>query len=964
MALRSLICLVGALSVSSLLAATPPTFVTRVKKDVETLASDAMEGRGLGTKGLARAAEYIEQRLRESGVRPAFGRSYRQRFQLKTGVRMTAGNVLRDVADGEWLPLAFSSSGRFEGDLVFVGYGIHAPEIGYDDFAGVDLRGKVALMLRYEPQESDDASPFSGSRPSRWSSMRYKVHEAKKRGAVAVVFATGPLHDAGGDRLPPLRNDGPQSDAGLPVVQVRRSVAQRWLGEHVDLKAFQQHVDRTLAPRSRAITAVRVSGRVAVEPQLWSVENVVGVIPGKGSLARDAVVIGAHYDHLGFGGTGSMRPNDNAVHNGADDNASGTAAVITAAESLRESLARERNHRTVYIALFAGEEVGLAGSAHFVASPPVDIERVVAMVNLDMVGRLRNDELLALGADTAAEWRPMIAKLAVESKLNVKAEGDGYGRSDQASFYAAGVPVVHLFSGLHDAYHTPDDDVSAINIEGLAKVAHFTAELGEELAVGRVVPRYVRATAAPPLQGDGRGYGAYLGSVPDVSAMSGATGGVLLSDVRAGSPAELAGLRKGDRLVALDGSKIDNLYDLTFALQSHRPGETVTIGVLREGEKKELRATLTERGQPTQPRPAAPAPAAQPHSAAPPTEKKSDFYENRPGSAFVIGAGRPFTTTFEGETHFSDIRQLTFGGENAEAYFSPDGKMLIFQATGRDGAQCDRQYTLDLATGEIRQVSSGKGRTTCGYFDYPEQDRIVYASTEAGGEACPPPPDRSHGYVWPIYDTFDLWESGVDGSNARRLTTNPGYDAEATWCHRGGKLVFTSTRDGDLDLYEMNEGGEVRRLTDAIGYDGGAFYSPDCREIVWRASRPEGVKLDIYKSLLAKGMVAPSAMELFVMDADGTNQRQITKNGAANFCPYFTPDGKKLIYSSNAGSKNGREFDLWMIDKNGGEAERITYAEGFDGFPMFSPDGLYIVWASNRANPEGRETNLFIAKWR
>ncbi|HMA17466.1 MAG TPA: peptidase M28, partial [Thermoanaerobaculia bacterium] len=327
-----------------------------------------------------------------------------------------------------------------------------------------------------------------------------------------------------------------------------------------------------------------------------------------------------------------------------------------------------------------------------------------------------------------------------------------------------------------------------------------------------------------------------------------------------------------------------------------------------------------------------------------------------------INAGKPFAARFDAEPHLQDVRQLTFGGENAEAYFSPDGKKLIYQSTPPD-ASCDQQFVMDLATGETKRVSSGRGRTTCGYFRFPLGDRIVYASTEAASAECPAPPDRSKGYLWAVYDGYDLYEAMPDGSGARRLTQTPGYDAEATWCPKGGRLVFTSARDGDLDLYEMSENGNVKRLTSTPGYDGGAFYSPDCSEIVWRASRPTGAALTEFRELLAKGLVRPTTLEIFVAKSDGTGARQLTSNGAANFCPFFHPDGKRIIYSSNAGSPDGREFDLWLLDKNGGVAERVTTAPGFDGFPQFSPDGKWLVWGSNRANPKGHETNIFLARW-
>ena len=226
----------------------------------------------------------------------------------------------------------------------------------------------------------------------------------------------------------------------------------------------------------------------------------------------------------------------------------------------------------------------------------------------------------------------------------------------------------------------------------------------------------------------------------------------------------------------------------------------------------------------------------------------------------MVKAGKPFDRTFPGEKHFRDIRQLTFGGENAEAYWSPDGKKLIFQAHGKDH-KCDQEFVLDLATGETRMVSSGKGRTTCGYFRYPQQDKIIYASTEAAGAECPPEADRSHGYVWAVYPTFDIWESNLDGSNAKRLTTTQGYDAEATWCHRGGRFDFTSDRDGDLDLYEMEEAGQVRRLTNTPGYDGGGLLQLRLhRDHLARANHPTGPALDEYRQLLSKGLVKPTTM--------------------------------------------------------------------------------------------------------
>ena len=933
------------------------------KRGVYALAADSMEGRGLGTRGIVKAASWIEQELRARGYKPVFGRSYRQPFDVKTGVSLVRGNRLQGVADSAWTPLGFSNSGAFAGEMAFVGYGIDAPAIGYQEFAGADLKGKVVLILRYEPQEKDDASPFDGKKPSRWSALRYKVLQARERGAIAVIFVTGPLQDEGRDKLPALKNDGPESAAGVPVIQVKTSVAQRWLDKvGVDLKKFQEQVDHDLTPRSIASTGVRISGRVALKATYAKTENLAGLIPGKGSLANEYVVFGAHYDHLGWGGEHSMKPNEHAIHNGADDNASGSMAVMLIGQELSLALANAADHRSILVTLFSGEEVGLAGSSYLVKHPPVPMERVAAMVNLDMVGRLRESQLTALGSESAPEWKEFIERAAKGPALAVTSKGDGYGPSDQTSFYSMGIPVLHLFTGAHDAYHTPEDDPSTVNPEGAARVIEFAATLGEDLAREAKKPVYVRATSGPAMSGDSRGYGAYLGTIPDYSAMESTEGGVLLSDVRADGPADRAGIKGKDRIVEMAATKIENLYDMTYALQDHKPGETINVVVIRGGQRVTLRATLGERGAQaaavsTQASAAAPAAAGDTAKA----WQLPAFYEGRPGSDFQVKAGKPFDGAVPGERHFKDVRQLTFGGENAEAYFGPDGKHLIFQATPR-GAKCDHEYTLDLETGDVKMVSTGRGRTTCGYFDYPEADRIIFSSTHEASDSCPPPPDFSQGYVWAIYKDYDIYEAKPDGSGLTPITRTPGYDAEATWCHHGGRVVFTSMRDGDLDLYTMDEEGNVKRLTATPGYDGGAFYSPDCSEIVWRASRPQGEALVEYRTLLAKGLIHPKALEVFIMKADGTGARQLTANGAANFCPTFLADGNRIIYSSNAGA-DAREFDLWLIDKRGGAPSRVTFAPGFDGFPHFSPDGRWIVWGSNRAAPETHETNLFIARW-
>jgi Tol biopolymer transport system component len=318
---------------------------------------------------------------------------------------------------------------------------------------------------------------------------------------------------------------------------------------------------------------------------------------------------------------------------------------------------------------------------------------------------------------------------------------------------------------------------------------------------------------------------------------------------------------------------------------------------------------------------------------------------------------------FEGETRLGDVKQLTFGGQNAEAYWSPDGSRLIYQWTKPEGG-CDQIYVMKADGSERRMVSTGKGRTTCAYF-IPKSDRVLFSSTHAASPDCPPPPDFSHGYVWPIYSTYEIWSAKQDGTDLVRLTKNEAYDAEATCSVDGKWVVFTSTRDGDLELYKMRpDGKDVKRLTHEPGYDGGAFFSRDGSKIVWRASHPDsGAALEEFQALLAKGLVRPRQLDIWWMKSDGSEKTRVTSNGAANFAPYFTPDGKRIIFASNLADPKGRDFDLYLVNLDGTGLERVTTCPSFDGFPMFRPDGKTLVFASNRNGSVPGETNIFSAEW-
>ncbi|MEJ2493320.1 MAG: hypothetical protein P8Y79_03230 [Ignavibacteriaceae bacterium] len=317
----------------------------------------------------------------------------------------------------------------------------------------------------------------------------------------------------------------------------------------------------------------------------------------------------------------------------------------------------------------------------------------------------------------------------------------------------------------------------------------------------------------------------------------------------------------------------------------------------------------------------------------------------------------------EGEKHLANIKMLTDEGENAEAYLSFDEKKLIYQ-TSHGNIKCDQIFTMNINGSDKKMVSTGFGKTTCSYF-LPGDKKIIYSSTHLADKNCPPPPDYSKGYVWKLYDSFDVFSANADGSDIKQLTFTKGYDAESTVSPLGDKIVFTSMRDGDPEIYIMDiDGSNQKRLTYEKGYDGGPFFSLDGTKIVFRASRPKTEKeLADYDDLVKNGLVRPTALELYVMDADGKNIQQITNLGKASFAPFFFPDAKRIIFASNVNSENGRNFDLYKINVDGTGLEQITFNDTFDGFPMFTKDGKHLVFASNRFNKKQGNTNIFVADW-
>jgi len=558
----------------------------RLREHVYYLASDELEGRGPATAGLEKAAAYITKALRAAGLRPAFAGAYRQPFEMLVGVAVGADN--RVEADGlsvklgpDMLPYTFSSVGEVKGAPVFAGYGIRSEDHDYDDYAGLDVKGKVVLALHAEPGDDDPKSPFDGRRRTSHASVRSKLLLAREAGAAALLVIQ--------DGLDPKKVGPRAADAGLVVARVSTKTASALLGFDVAMRKAE--IDAAYAPKSEAPARPEVTVRIDLERERRTVHNVAGVIGPE--AAEEVVVIGAHYDHLGMGSDSSLSGTDEPrIHNGADDNASGTAVVLEVARALAPEA--ERLKRKVVFVLFAGEEDGLLGSSHFVKSPPFPIEAVAAMVNLDMVGRLREDRLNFMGVKTATELQALARAAAEGRGLTGTYGGDGYGPSDHTPFFAAGAPVLFLFTGAHEDYHRPSDDPDTLYYPGMAKVGAVAADLVSALARAARRPTYVKAAPpkAGPHGGAGRGYGPYFGSIPDFGEP---VEGVRLSGVRAGSPADQAGVKKGDVLVEFGGLSVKNLQDFTIALRRHAPGDTVKLKVRRGERVLELEATLSRR---------------------------------------------------------------------------------------------------------------------------------------------------------------------------------------------------------------------------------------------------------------------------------------------------------------------------------------------------------------------------------
>ncbi len=567
--------------------------------DVAWLADPERTGRGVGTPGNQAAERWLADRMQAVGLRPAGAEGFRQPFEAPVEAVLRGENALSlggTAAEPgkDWQPFTFSSSGTAQGGLVWAGYGITAPERGWDDYAGLDVKGKVVLVAAHFPREDDPASPFRDPRAYAHGEWRTKAVNARDHGAAALLGVRDDWHHPGADDLPPWKG-AVASPAGIPLARITLAALAR---AGVEVPALAGEVAAAGAPRSRPLpVAVRLT--VGIEQRRAGTANVLGLLPGSDpGLAGECVVVGAHYDHLGYGGEGAMNPEDvGKVHPGADDNASGTAALLSLA---RAFAAAGPPRRTVLFAAFSGEELGVLGSSWLVQSPPAacPVERMQLMVNLDMVGRPREGKVFVEGAGSARGLRQEVEALPARPPalpLRIAFAGDGYGPSDQTPFLAKGVPVLFLHTGAHSDYHRVTDTADKIDAPGLAAVARlaFRAAFDAANRPDRLEPVRVQPPASTPGAGGERGYGAYLGTIPDFGER--AEPGVLVSAVRPGSPAEKAGLAAGDVVTGVGRVEVRTLADLGVALRSHRPGDVVEVRFQRGGQAHRVEATLGER---------------------------------------------------------------------------------------------------------------------------------------------------------------------------------------------------------------------------------------------------------------------------------------------------------------------------------------------------------------------------------
>jgi aminopeptidase YwaD len=576
-----------------------------LREHVRYLASDALQGRGSGSEGNAAAAAYIERHIKLYGLKPGGASGgYYQPFDFISAVKLGEKNTVTVkgpgiqggaktlTVDKDFRPFGFSSTGAANGELVFVGYGVSAPEKQYDDYAGIDVKDKIVVMLRYGPDGSSPRGDFQ-----RHTGLRNKARIAREKGAAAMIMLNGPA-DESDDNLYRLALDQGAGSSGIIALSMKRDVLDAAFDRSGwTLKGLQDSMRASLKPRSFPLADSRADLEIEVLRVTSTTSNIVGYIEGTDPLLKNEVVIlGAHMDHLGMGGpgSGSMSPDTIAIHNGADDNASGTASLLELAQAF--GARSSALHRTYVFAFFSGEELGTLGSAHYVTAPTFPLNQSVAMLNMDMVGRLQDRKLSVGGTGTSPVWPEFLTRHNADSTFALTFNPDGFGPSDHAVFYGKDIPVLFFFSGTHDDYHKPSDDWDKLNYDGQQKIAQYVEAIVGDIDTMRTRPGFVRVQVASSGRGgaggDSRGFSVTLGIVPDVS--EGSTG-MKISGIRPNGPAEKAGLKAGDIILSMGGKKILNVYDYMGILGELKAGDEVTVEVNRDGTLMELKASMQKR---------------------------------------------------------------------------------------------------------------------------------------------------------------------------------------------------------------------------------------------------------------------------------------------------------------------------------------------------------------------------------
>jgi aminopeptidase YwaD len=572
----------------------PQITAGELQKHVKYLASDELEGRRVGSKGANVAADYIANEMKTYGLKPLGDKgTYYQNFDFVSGIKLDKINTLAVTISGkpegltpdkDYRPLGFSSSDSYSGGVVFVGYGISDTSKKYNDYAGIDVKGKAVMLLRNAPP-SDSLRDFG-----MVAALRYKAAKARELGAKAIIVVTG-SEDSENDDLMKLAYDNASGGAGILAINITRKTADDILKTAgTTVKALQLEINRTKSPKSVALSNVSLQLTVSLKEIVENARNVVGVLEGNDPLLKDQIIIvGAHYDHLGWGGEGSLKPDTVAIHHGADDNASGTSGMLELAQWFASS--KTALKRTMVFMAFSGEEEGLLGSGYYVNHPIIPLEKTVVMLNMDMIGRLKGRRLIVNGVGTSQGFETLVKKLNTDSMFVLSMTKDGFGASDQASFYGKKIPVLFFFTDIHSDYHRPSDTWDKLNYPGMELVVRYAGAIATDLDQTADKPAYI-AVEAPKQQSTGRNSRVYMGTIPDFGEQ---VQGMKLSGVREGSPAAKAGLQAGDIIVKFGRVEIKNLYDFTYALGEYKPGDPVEVVIKRGNESKTMHVILEKR---------------------------------------------------------------------------------------------------------------------------------------------------------------------------------------------------------------------------------------------------------------------------------------------------------------------------------------------------------------------------------